>query len=136
MAEQASLEKPERDRIDNSNGHILGYSAAIQQARTLPSMLLLRDAVDEVARNRYYVVLLAYDFRIAWKEKKLKPLWEARISVDEDRNGLDHSLERMLAAAMQKFGQDSGGLRRDFVPNKGSVTTGPLEVLEYLPPTK
>lgn len=133
MIEQVTLEKPERDRIDNSNGRILGYSAAIQRARALPSMVLMRDAWDEVAGNRYYVVLLAFDFSTAWKEKKLKPLWSARISVEEDNNGLDKSLERMLATATRLFGQDSDGLRRDFVPD-GRVTTGPLEVLDYLPP--
>jgi len=132
MLDQAAIDNPLRERIDNSNGRILGYSAALQRARELNGMMLLRDAWDEVARNRYYVVLLAYDFRTAWKEKKLKPLWSARISVEEDGNGLDQSLERMLATAARMFGQDSDGLRRDYVP-EGRVTTGPLEVLEDSP---
>jgi hypothetical protein len=89
----------------------------------------------EVAHNRYYVVLQAYDFRLAWKEKKLNLLWEARISIEEDDNDFDRSIEPMLAAAKSLFGQESDGLQRRFVP-EGRVTAGPQKVIEYLPPTK
>ncbi len=135
LIEQASLDNPVYDRIDDSNARIVGYSQALFQARYSPQTFISREVEDEVARNRYYVVLQAYDFRLAWKEKKLKLLWSARISIEEDNNDFDQSLDRMLATAAQLLGQDSDGLQRRFVP-KGSVTIGPQKVIEYLPPTK
>lgn len=132
LIDQADLENPIFDRIDDSNARILGYSQALFQARHSPQTFLARDIQDEVSRNHYYVVLQAYDFRLAWKEKKLKLLWEARISIQEDDNDFNQSLERMLATATRFFGQDSDGLQRRSAP-EGHITTGPLNVLEYSP---
>jgi hypothetical protein len=132
LIEQASLDNPNFDRIDDANARIVGYGQALFQARYSPQMIRSRDVREEVAVNRYYVVLQAYDFRSAWKEKKLKLLWSARISIEEDDNDFDKSIEHMLATAAGLFGQESGGLQRRYVP-KGSVTNGPLEVLDYFP---
>lgn len=132
LIEQASLDNPALDRIDDNNARILGYSRALFQARHSPQTFLARNIRDEVAQNHYYVVLQAYDFRLAWKEKKLKLLWEARISIEEDDNDFNPSLERMLASATRLFGQDSDGLQRRSAP-EGHITTGPLNVLEYSP---
>lgn len=135
LCDQADIDNPIRDRIDNSNARIVGYSQALFRARHDPINFVSRDLVREVAENRYYIVLQAYDFRLAWKEKKLKLLWEARISIEEDDNDFDESIESMLAAARPVFGQDSDGLQRRFVPG-GHVTIGPLKEIESLPPTK
>ena len=135
LIEQASLDNPRFDQIDDSNARIVGYSEALFRARHSPNSFVSREVVDEVAHNRYYVILQAYDFRLAWKEKKLKLLWEARISVAEDDNDFDQLLDRMLVTATRSFGRDSNGLQRAYVP-EGKVIIGPHRVIEDSPPTK
>ena len=41
------------------------------------------DLVSEIEVDRYFVVLLAYDFQVLWKEKKHKLLWETRFSINQ-----------------------------------------------------
>jgi hypothetical protein len=120
-----------RDPIDRENARILGYSDALQRAQVYFYRTTSSDVRAEVEANRYYVVLHAYDFRTAWKEKQLKPRWTARISIDEDEGEFDAALERMLATASRFFGGNSG-LHRD-APREGKIDLGPLKVIETLP---
>ncbi len=132
---QIDLDNRARDAIDERNARILGYTDALAGARFIRHMTAGRDVLDEIARNRYFVVLHAYDFRTAWKEKKLKPLWSVRISIEEGDDSFDASLERMLASATRLFGQQSRVLKRHLVP-EGRAIPGPLQVIEYAPPPK
>lgn len=135
MLWQIDLDNRARDAVDERNARILGYTDALERARFIRHMISGRDLLDEIAHNRYFVVLHAYDFRTAWKEKKLKPLWSVRISIVEGDDSLDASLERMLASATRLFGQPSRGLKRHLVP-EGRAIPGPLQVIEYVPTTK
>ncbi len=62
--------------------------------------------------DRYYVVLRAFDFQSAWKDKKLKLLWETRFSLSERGHGFNEELPVMAQAASHYFGQVTGGLVR------------------------
>ena len=128
---QMQLANDSRDRLDARNARILGYSDALERAQSAPHMTFARDTVDELGGNRYYVVLQAYDARTAVKEKKLKPLWTARISMAEGGD-FAVALEQMLRRATRYLGQDSKGLHRDVEPET-SVKLGPTEYLETLP---
>lgn len=130
---QIDLDNRARDAIDERNARILGYTDALERARFIRHMTSGRDLLDEIAHNRYFVVLHAYDFRTAWKEKKMKPLWSVRISIEEGDDTFDASLERMLASAARLFGQRSRVLKRHLVP-EGRAIPGPLQVIEYAPP--
>jgi hypothetical protein len=88
--------------------------------------------LSEVGGNRYYVVLQAYDFKAAVKEKKLKPLWTARISMDESGHDFPQALDQMIRCATPYLGQDSNGLRRHLT-RETRVDLGPLEVIETVP---
>ncbi len=132
---QIDLDNRARDAVDERNARILGYTDALERARFIRHMISGRDLLDEIAHNRYFVVLHAYDFRTAWKEKKMKPLWSVRISIEEGDDSLDASLERMLASATRLFGQPSRGLKRHLAP-EGRAIPGPLQVIEYVPPPK
>ena len=123
-----------RDQIDYRNARILGYTEAFDRAKFAAHMSFAQDIMSEVANSRYYVVLQAYDFKTAVKEKKLKPLWMARISIEANRNNFGRSLDHMLANATRYFGQDSDGLRRE-VEREGRVEIGPTKVIE-MPATK
>jgi len=120
------------EKIDNRNARILGYTEVLDRAKFAAHMSFAQDIMAEVANNRYYVVLQAYDFKAAVQEKKLKPLWTARISMDESGNDFAQSLARMLQCATPYLGQDSNGLRRH-VTRETRVDLGPLEVIETVP---
>ena len=121
-----------RDRSDYRNARILGYTEALDRAKFAAHMSFAQDIMSEVANNRYYVVLQAYDFKTAVKERKLKPLWTARISMDESGNRFDESLNKMLRTATRYLGQDSNGLHRE-ANHETHVELGPMEVIETLP---
>lgn len=129
---QLALSNRERDQLDDRNARILGYTEALETARFVQHMAMGRDLLDEIGSNRYYVVLQAYDNRVAVREKKLKPLWTTRLSVSEDGD-FARALEAMVWTGARLFGQDSKGLRRREV-HEGSVKLAPLEVLETVPP--
>ena len=124
-----------RDQLDYRNARILGYTEAFAQAKFAAHMSFAQDVLGEVANSRYYVVLQAYDFKTAAKEKKLKPLWTARISMDESGHRFDQSLEKMLATATRYLGQDSRGLHRE-ANLEGHVELGPMDIIETLPDKK
>ena len=130
---QMDLANRERDRLDHRNARILGYTEVLERARFAAHMGFAQDVFAELGDNRYYVVLQAYDFKSAVKERKLKPLWTARISMSESGNDFALSLDQMLRCAAPYLGQDSGGLRRH-LSRETSVKLGPLEVIEVVPP--
>ena len=126
---QMAMDNRERDLLADRNARILGYTELMSRARFVSHMSFAQDIIGEVEDNRYYVVLQAYDFKTAVAEKKLKPMWTARISMPEHGNDFDQSLERMIRLAMPYIGQNSRGLRRD-VTREGRVELGPLRVIE------
>jgi hypothetical protein len=91
--------------------------------------------INEIEENRYFVVLMAYDFQLQWKQKKHKLLWETRFSIQEHRNDFKLALPAMARDASRFFGQDSHGLIRQPLP-EGHVTLGEPKVLEYEPEKK
>jgi len=127
------LANAERDRLDSRNARILGYTESLGRAHFAAHMSFAQDIMNEIAYNRYYVVLQAYDFKTAVKEKKLKPLWTARISMDEAGKNFSDALDQMLRKATPYLGRDSNGLRRDVMPET-RVDLGPLEIIETVPP--
>ncbi|HWA25137.1 MAG TPA: hypothetical protein VG734_05630 [Lacunisphaera sp.] len=123
-----------RDELDEQNARILGYSEALDRARFALTTGLSRDVVEELANNRYYVVLQAYDFQAALKEKKLRPLWTTRLSVSETGKFGD-ALSRMIWSGNRYFGRNTDGLKRE---REAIVELPPIDFLEELstPPPK
>jgi hypothetical protein len=92
------------------------------------------DLVHDIQENRYYVVLLAYDYPAMLKGAKHK-LWEARISVSEGGNQFDKALPGMIRIAGPLLGADSKGLQHDSVPI-GRVDVGETQSLGEVPSPK
>ena len=110
----AVMENRLRDQANMENARILGYDLALQSTQGLeltPARNRREELVEEVEDNRYFVVLLAYDFQLMWKQKKPKLFWEARFSISERGNEFDKQLALMALYASRFFGQDSHGLR-------------------------
>jgi hypothetical protein len=120
-----------RDRSDYANARILGYGDAMNDARGLQSTARRferEDLIDEIEDDRYFVVLMAYDFPLLWKDKKHKLVWETRFSIRERRSDFSRQLAAMAESAAKYFGQDSHGLVRKPAPI-AHVDAGEIKVI-------
>jgi hypothetical protein len=121
-----------RQRAIRDNAVLLGYIDEMNEANDIRRLsagndhyLDLRDDMEE---SRYYLVVLAYDFRELVGRKHRKLLWGTRISIRAQRHAFDRDFAAMLAKAARHLGQDSGGLLRNYDP-KGRVDIGEMEVI-------
>jgi hypothetical protein len=129
------LDEHNRERTDRKTAATLGYDSfgliGTEFGDNLgPSQRKLRkdDLVSEIEDNRYFVVLLAYDFQMTWKQKKHKLLWETRFSMCQRHHNFDKDLPRMAEVASHYFGRDSNGLSKIEIP-EGRVEIGDVKSL-------
>jgi len=132
----------QRDLIDFNNAKMIGYDAAGMIGTSEGSYyrgtalgIDRQDVVDEIEENRYFVVLLAYDFGLLLKEKKHKLVWETRFSINERRNAFDKALPVMAQNAAVYFGRATNGLMRKRIYD-GQVDIEPPSLIEFLPSPK
>jgi hypothetical protein len=128
-----TAENHTRELADARNASMLGYDAAWDQAvayKGTPLEFRRKELVDELEQDRYFVVLMAYDFQMMWKDKKPKLLWEARYSIRDRGNDFEKQLAGMTEEASKYFGQNSGGLIRKELP-VGRVDIGEQRILAY-----
>jgi len=131
-ANMEGLENRQRDKLNAQNADMLGYDEAWKNTaefQTGPLSYLHRDLVEELEDRRYFVVMMAYDFQLLWKQKKRKLLWETRFSIRDHGNAFDQSLRAMTLKASKYFGQDTHGIVHKEVPD-GKVDYGELKVLD------
>jgi hypothetical protein len=122
------------DKSYEQNAAMLGYDSLITQSSALENPALAyrrQDAISELQRDRYFVVLMAYDFQLMWKQKKHKLLWETRLSLDQRGNEFNQQVAMMAKAAAQYFGKDTHGLVREDLP-QGRVNVGAVKNLGYV----
>jgi len=126
-----------RDRLDFKNAEMLGYNGASGGLIATDYGVHIgltalgveqRDQVAEIEQNRYFVVLMAYDFQLMWKEKKHRLLWETRFSINERHNAFDKALPLMAQYASKYFGQATEGILRTRVQD-GHVDIGDVKSL-------
>ena len=84
--------------------------------------------IEELEHDRYFVVLMAYDFQAMWKQKQHKLLWETRMSVQQRGVEFDKQLYAMVKNASPYFGQETHGLIRKDMP-LGRVNIGDIKTL-------
>jgi len=126
-----------RDEQDRRTAALLGYGtwwneyAGIDHAGTAINQRW-QDMIDELEEYRYFVILMAYDFQLMWKEKKHRLLWETRFSISEHHTRFDAQLAAMALDASRYFGQNSGGLIHTSEP-MGRVEIGEVKSLGVVP---
>jgi len=126
-----SAENHQRDQLDAQNATMLGYDAAWGETAGLEGTPLEHrrtELVQEIEEERYFVVLMAYDFQLMWKEKKHKLLWETRFSVPRRSLGFDKYLVAMTQQAARYFGRNSHNLEHVDMP-VGRVDVGDIKSL-------
>jgi len=133
-----NIANAKRDKQNLDNAAVLGY---LPEVKSMPNYKLTamrdfhQDIVDDVEENRYFVVLLAYDFQLLMKHKQRKMLWQTRFNIRQRGNDFSKELGTMALFASKYFGQDSDGLiRKSFRDAK--VTLGDAKFLGYEGETK
>jgi len=125
-----------RITIDAKNASLLGYDwEGINDAPVRFGFDPQNpNAVPELEGQRYFVVLMAYDFRAFLMDKKYKELWETRISISTGNTDFTKALPKMAKDASNYFGLNSNGLQH--LP-EGKVNVGESKSLgEAEPPQK
>jgi hypothetical protein len=120
-----------RDEVNAKNASLLGYDSwwdATAGFEGTPLEHRRDDMVAELEHDRYFVILMAYDFQLMWKQKKHKLLWETRFSVQQRGIDFDRALPLMAKNASKYFGQDSHGLLHQEIP-EGRVDVGLIQTL-------
>jgi hypothetical protein len=113
---------------DARNAAILGYdNPGAPGGRT--GSLVRGDTPSDLQFNRYFVVLMAYDFQKLWKEKQRKLIWECRFSIRQQGNDFERLLPSMARYASQYFGHDTGGVVSQPLP-EGHVKVGVPESID------
>jgi hypothetical protein len=137
-SEMAGVVAENRMRYEDDvlNARMLGYDSwwAAAQGDTRGTALEndRQELMSEIEEDRYFVVLMAYDFQLLWKDKQRKLLWEARFSIPQRGHNFDEDLPAMAQYASLYFGQDSHGLIHKEIP-LGHVEIGDLKSLGAVP---
>jgi hypothetical protein len=125
-------ENQQREDTDMKTATLLGYDSwwvATNSAMDGSAMGRRKaDMEAELEEDRYFVVLMAFDYQKLVKDKKQKFLWEVRFSIREHGTAFDSRLAGMAAQAAEYFGRDSGGLKHVDLP-EGKVEIGPVRSL-------
>jgi hypothetical protein len=130
----AAAENDQRLQLDKENAMMLGYDswwAETARYKDTPQAYRQQDMLGELEGRRYFVVLMAYDFKKLAADKKAKLLWETRFSVREHGDDFGKRLAAMAASASPYFGKDIGKLIHTPLP-EGHVEVGPLKNLAFL----
>jgi hypothetical protein len=129
-----------QDQINWSNASLLGFETEARFLRenggdSIRAQIIRElhaSEMSELEVNRYFVILRAFDFQSAWKQKNLKLRWETRFSLSERRHGFERDLSGMAKSAALYFGQDSYGLVQRPLVREGHVILGEPKVLGFV----
>jgi hypothetical protein len=121
-----------------SNAQLLGFADDLveddqhafgtEQGRTLRSML---------SDERYFVILLAYDYQALLKERKTRLLWTTRLSMQSPGMNFHEGVAHMTTMGSHIFGGQSKGVQVELpVPREGKVTIGEPRVLGLAEPER
>ncbi len=114
------------------NARLLGYKRTLlKEEQNLVASIAEQTMRMELAEERYFVVLMAYDFQFMRKEKKPKLLWITRLSIRSPGNNFTEALPALAIAGAEVYGRNLDGLERIKVRDLpgGQVTLGELKVI-------
>jgi hypothetical protein len=129
-------ENQTRDDANMRNAQMLGYDSEWNElvgGLGGPAHDLKKSAmITELEEDRYFVVVMAYDYQLLVSSKKHKLLWETRFSIRQHAHAFNQQLMAMTVQASKLFGQDSNGLTRRPLP-EGHVEIGGVRNLGAIP---
>lgn len=126
-----------RNRLNRMNARLLGYEESLERQSAVPTAFTssrLQDLLLDLGESRYWVALVAIDFRTAWKEKKVTPRWSITYNIRSQGTKFGPALAQMTQVASNHFGRDTKGLINRALPgNDGKVEVGTPEVIRFEP---
>jgi hypothetical protein len=131
-AAMEDLESEARDKRDAENAAMLGYDEEWKNTEAIGvGALSFRrtELKEELEDRKYFVVLMAYDFQLLWKQKKRKLLWETRFNIRDRGREFDQAINQMAIKASKYFGEDTHGVIRREVP-EGKIDFGEIKVVD------
>lgn len=93
-----------------------------------------REILSDLEEERYFAVLIAYDFQPYVKQRRFRELWVTRISVSNHDIDFTKALPAMAKAASYYFGEDSHGLQH--IPEWKVIVGEPESLGEVQKPQK
>jgi len=129
-----ALEDRQREEATLRNAQLLGYDSELGPSAGGFGAAERRraDLITELEEDRYFIVLMAYDFDELWKHRRHKLLWVTRFSVRARGTNFGAVAAAMVLQASAYFGRSSGGLLRDALP-AGRVDIGAVRSLGEVP---
>lgn len=110
------------------NAGLLGYNRSLNRSLNPAEVLTMRMELNE---ERYFVVLMAYDYRFMKREHKPRLLWVTRLSIRSPGYSFRDALPALVRAGGEVFGTESDGLKHQRIdPRRASVELGEAVVLE------
>lgn len=116
-----------------ANARLLGLNQQLSVEQAKKAGDYTADEVElfhNVDRERYFVILMAYDYRTMKKGVPPKLLWSTRFSVKSPGNSFTAALPLMSEAAADYFGHSEG--MKAVKPRTspvGTVKLGPLDII-------
>jgi hypothetical protein len=114
------------------NARLLGYVADLRRIGTDTGYVTDRERLlnAELNEERYFVVLMAYDYQAMKKDKRSKLLWTTRLSVRTAGNNFTEALPVLAQAGSHVFGKQVEGLVHAKANlREGRVTFGEMKIL-------
>jgi len=126
------LEQYSVDTAIARNALLLGYQRALDQLGQRIIATTDEEALrGELNEERYFVVLLAYDYEQLRQTKKPRLLWITRLSIRSPGNNFTEALPMLALAGAESYGRNVDDLQRVKVRNLpgGDVTMPDIKVL-------
>ncbi|RXK56504.1 hypothetical protein ESB00_11745 [Oleiharenicola lentus] len=114
------------------NARLLGYKRSLlKEEKNMMASVAEQTMRMELSEERYFVVLMAYDFQFMKREKKPKLLWVTRLSIRTPGNNFTEALPALAVAGAEVYGRNLDGLERIKVRDLpgGEVILGDLKVI-------
>jgi hypothetical protein len=130
---ELAIDDLEQGATENSiayNARLLGFRQQLikeQNTVTASSSGMSNDEISLkllLTEERYFVILMAYDYRAMTKGAKPRLLWTTRISIRSPGNSFTAALPAMSRVAADYFGRDIDGLKIE----KPGAPEGKVEV--------
>lgn len=113
------------------NSALLGYKPTLQKEQA--KIVVSADEItmsEELNEERYFVIVMAYDYQHMQKEHKSKLLWTTRISVRSPGNNFTEAIPALAEAGAKVYGRQVDGLVRVNAGERGGrVDYGDLKVM-------
>lgn len=113
----------------NSAAKLIGYDRALRKkGLTEDERNELRTDLKE---ERYFIIMMAYDYQLLLAEKKLEFLWSTRFSLRSIGTNFEEAYQALSRGATPYFGENLDGLTKSTTHlGKGEVDFGELEIIE------